>query len=79
LGIRHNERYSSSPEQHDPLIRGGSGYEVFFGFEYDKYPIRPALELGLGGFNRIEGGSRAGITCNISVFYYFFHDKKLGF
>jgi hypothetical protein len=70
LGIGHNEHYSSSGE-HDPLTRGGTGYEAFFGFEYDKYPLRPSLEHGLGGYKPIEGGYRAGITCNISLFYYF--------
>jgi hypothetical protein len=70
LGIGYNERYNSSPA-HDPSTRGGTGCEAFFGFEYDKYPLRPSLELSLGGFKRIEGGYRAGITCNISVFYYF--------
>lgn len=51
--------------------RSGSGYQAFFGVEYQKYLLRPALELGLGGYWSPEGNFTAGLVFNFSMLYYF--------
>jgi len=47
------------------------GYQGFFGVEYQKYLLRPALEIGIGGANNSDGSFRAGVICNLSMLYYF--------
>jgi hypothetical protein len=50
---------------------GNFGYEAFFGVEYQKYLIRPALEVGIGGSNKNDGSFHAGVIYNFSMLYYF--------
>lgn len=47
------------------------GYQGFFGVEYQKYLLRPALEIGIGGANNADGNFHAGVICNLSLLYYF--------
>lgn len=47
------------------------GYQGFFGVEYQKYLLRPAFEIGIGGTNHSDGSFQAGVICNLSVLYYF--------
>jgi len=47
------------------------GYQGFFGVEYQKYLLRPAFEIGIGGTNNSDSSFHAGVICNLSIFYYF--------
>jgi hypothetical protein len=47
------------------------GYQGFFGVEYQKYLLRPALEVGIGGINKSNGSYQAGVILNLSLMYYF--------
>ncbi len=47
------------------------GYQGFFGVEYQKYLLRPAFEIGIGGTNNSDSSFQAGVICNLSVLYYF--------
>jgi hypothetical protein len=47
------------------------GYQGFFGVEYQKYLLRPALEVGIGGVNNSDGSYHAGVIFNLSMLYYF--------
>ena len=46
------------------------GYQGFFGVEYQKYLLRPAFEIGIGGINNSDS-FHAGVICNLSILYYF--------
>ncbi len=48
-----------------------NGLQGFFGVEYQKYLVRPALEIGMGTFQNADGTNFAGMTYNFSLFYYF--------
>jgi len=48
-----------------------TGLEALFGVEYRKYLLRPALEIGMGGYQKSEGDNYAGLTVNFSLAYYF--------
>lgn len=71
LAIGHHEEFSGTTPESTTATKGGTGYEIFLGVEYQKWLIRPAVEIGLGGFDKIEGGFLAGTTFNVGVMYYF--------
>lgn len=70
IGIGYNKKTNGTVGE-TARFRGGSGFEAFFGIEYIKYVVRPTIDIAIGGFNRIDGGYDAGITCNLSLMYYF--------
>jgi hypothetical protein len=51
--------------------KSSTGYEAFFGVEYQKYLLRPALEIGMGNYFESDHNNYAGITFNFSLLYYF--------
>lgn len=71
LAIGHNEEFSGTTPSNTTATKGGTGYEAFMGVEYQKWLIHPAIEVALGGFNKIDGGFLAGTTFNAGVTYYF--------
>ena len=71
VAIGHNEEFSGTNPESTTVTKGGTGYEAFLGVEYQNWLIRPAFEIGLGGFNKSDGGFLAGTTLNVGVMYYF--------
>lgn len=69
IGLGFNKKKTGTATEFN--IRGGTGFEVFFGIEYLKYPVHPSLELAIGGFDRMGGNFEAGITGNFMLMYYF--------
>lgn len=67
----HSEDFSGTSVSDSKIVNGGSGYETFFGVEYQKYLLRPALEIGMGNYKKIDNNYYAGVVCNFSVLYYF--------
>lgn len=65
--------YSKSFEKEAKSSASNSrfGYQGFFGVEYQKYLLRPALEVGIGGINKSDGSYHAGVVFNLSLLYYF--------
>jgi hypothetical protein len=49
----------------------GNGYEAFFGVEYQKYMIRPSLEIGMGSYIKKDGDYYAGLSINAGLAYFF--------
>ena len=67
IGIGHRQYYGSNQNE----VLANNGYEAFFGIEYQKYIIRPALEISMGYYNQSQSVSRAGLSFNFSLLYYF--------
>ncbi len=71
VALGYSENFEGTSFKDSSVNNGGTGYEAFFGVEYQKYLIRPALEIGLGGFNKFDHTHFAGLIANFSVMYYF--------
>jgi hypothetical protein len=69
LGYAHSFRKKTDSDTGSS--DGSFAYQTFFGVEYQKYLIRPALEIGIGGSNKSDGTFQAGVIFNLSVMYYF--------
>ncbi|HBE77497.1 MAG TPA: hypothetical protein DDW65_06890 [Firmicutes bacterium] len=73
LGYAHSfrKKTDSDSDSNSGSSDGSFAYQAFFGVEYQKYLIRPALEVGIGGSNKSDGTFQAGVIFNLSVMYYF--------
>lgn len=71
IGWGHSEDFSGTNLSSTVITRGNTGYEAFLGVEYQKYIIRPTLEIGLGSYNRADGSYYAGTTFNLGLMYSF--------
>ena len=69
VALGYSESYTRTTDSSSS--NGNFGYEAFFGVEYQKYLLRPSLEIGIGGSNKNDGSFHAGVICNLSVLYYF--------
>lgn len=67
----YSEKYSGKTVGDSKIAEGGAGYEAFFGIEYQKYLLRPSLEIGMGSLATWDQRYYAGVVCNFSLFYYF--------
>jgi hypothetical protein len=71
IGWGHSEDFSGASLASSVITQGNTGYEAFLGVEYQKYIIRPTLEIGLGSYNRADGSYYAGTTFNFGLMYSF--------
>lgn len=71
FGWGHSEVFSGTNLFSAVITKGSTGYEAFLGVEYQKYIIRPTLEIGLGSYNRADGSYYAGTTFNFGLMYSF--------
>lgn len=55
----------------DSSSHSGFGYEAFFGIEYQKYLIRPSIEIGMGSYTKKNGDHYAGFSINAGLMYTF--------
>ena len=69
VALGYSENYTRTNDSSSS--NGNFGYETFFGVEYQKYLLRPALEIGIGGSNKNDGSFHAGVICNLAMLYYF--------
>lgn len=53
------------------LKTSNSGCEAFFGVEYRKYLLRPALEIAMGSYGKSNGTVYSGLSINFSLLYIF--------
>jgi hypothetical protein len=67
----HSEDFAGTNVSQAVITKGNTGYEAFLGVEYQKYIIRPTLEIGLGSYNRADGSYYAGTTFNFGLMYSF--------
>lgn len=63
--IGHHRRRTNSSSV------SGFGYEAFFGLEYQKYLIRPSIEIGMGSYTKKNGDDYAGFSINVGLMYAF--------
>lgn len=70
FGLGHNYHLQNSSSAAS-VKKGGEGCEAFFGVVYNKYFIRPSIEIALGAYKQRNGDYEAGITLNIAAMYYF--------
>jgi hypothetical protein len=72
LGFGLGRNYHlQNPSSTVSVGKGGEGCEAFFGVVYNKYLLRPSIEIALGAYERHNGDYDAGITLNIAAMYYF--------
>ena len=71
LSWGYSENFSGSTLETTSVTKGGNGYEAFMGIEYQKYALRPALEIGMGTMAKVDGSYYAGAIVNCSLIYYF--------
>ena len=71
MSVGYSESFNSSQSDNSTDSRFSKGLEGFFGVEYQKYLLRPALEIGMGGFKNSDNSYNAGLICNFSILYYF--------
>lgn len=71
IGWGHSEDFAGTNLSSAVITNGNTGYEAFMGVEYQKYVIRPTLEIGLGSYNRADGSYYAGTTINLGLMYSF--------
>lgn len=71
IGWGHSENFSGTNLSSAVVTKGNTGYEAFLGVEYQKYIIRPTLEIGLGSYTRADGSYYAGTTFNLGLMYSF--------
>lgn len=71
VDLGYSEGYQGTSSAAATINQGGTGCEAFFGIEYQKYLVRPALEIGLGSYKRYDGSFWAGVVYNVSLQYYF--------
>jgi opacity protein-like surface antigen len=69
VALGYSESYRRTTDSSSS--NGNFGYEAFFGVEYQKYLLRPALEIGIGSSNNNDGSFHAGVIYNFSMLYYF--------
>lgn len=69
-GLGHHRVFHSTESQ-TITDEERTGYQVFFGFEYRKHIIHPALELGITSIYRSDGSIRVGTSVNFGIYYYF--------
>jgi hypothetical protein len=71
LSWGYSENFAGNALETTTVIKGGNGYEAFLGVEYQRYALRPALEIGMGTYANIDGSYYAGAVVNFSLVYYF--------
>jgi hypothetical protein len=71
IGWGHSENFTGTNLSSATITKGNTGYEAFLGVEYQKYIIRPTLEIGLGSYNKADGSYYAGTTFNLGLMYSF--------
>lgn len=71
LSWGYSENFAGNSLDNAAVTKGGNGYEAFVGVEYQKFALRPALEIGMGTFAKIDGSYYAGAVINFSLIYYF--------
>ena len=71
LSIGYSKNFKGDSPDSAVVTNSGLGYEGFFGVEYKKYLLRPALEIGMGGYAKKGGAYFAGVIWNFSLHYYF--------
>ncbi len=65
------EDFDGSNVRNSKVSKAARGFQSFFGVEYEKFVLRPAVEIGLGSFRNNDGSYFAGVTYNFSLLYYF--------
>jgi hypothetical protein len=65
------EKFKNIHSNDTTASESARGFQGFFGVEYRKYLLRPALEIDMGSFHNADGSSYAGLTYNLSLMYYF--------
>jgi hypothetical protein len=70
ISAGHFKTYQKTDELTTESI-SGNGYEAFFGVEYQKYIIRPSIEIGMGSYIKKNGDYYAGLSVNAGVAYFF--------
>lgn len=70
ISAGHSKSYTKADDQTTKSI-SGNGYEAFFGIEYEKYIIRPSLEIGMGSYTKKNGDYYAGFSINAGLAYFF--------
>ena len=71
VGLGHCENYTGPTLGSATINSGNTGFEAFLGVEYQKYVIRPSLEIGLGSYSNADGSYYAGTTLNLGLMYSF--------
>ena len=65
------EDFNGKNVKNSTVSKAARGFQSFFGVEYQKFLLRPAVEIGLGSFRNNDGSYFAGVTYNFSLLYYF--------
>jgi hypothetical protein len=71
IGWGHSENFTGSTLSSATITKGNTGLEAFLGVEYQKYILRPSLEIGLGSYTKADGSYYAGTTFNFALMYTF--------
>lgn len=69
VSLGYSQDYKRTADSSD--ANGNTAFEAFFGVEYQRYLLRPSLEIGIGGLRKTNGSFYAGVIYNVSVMYYF--------
>lgn len=69
LGVGMSQRYVT--ENGVSTRKDSVGYQMFFGAEYRRFRLAPALEYGLGYSENSDGRYYAGSFINVGLHYYF--------
>jgi hypothetical protein len=69
-GLGHHRVFHSTGTQ-TVTDEERTGYQGFFGFEYRKHLIYPAIEFGITSMYRSDGSIRIGTSVNLGIYYNF--------
>lgn len=70
IGAGHYKRYRETNHVRTDSLSSNS-YEVFIGFEYQEYVIRPSLEIAMGSYTKKNGDHFGGFSLNVGLVYTF--------
>lgn len=70
-GLGHRRTFHGSNLAQTMTDEYRTGASAFFGLEYRKYTVRPAVELGLTALRRADGSFRVGTSFNAGIYYHF--------
>ncbi len=70
IGAGHYKRFREANHILTDSFSANS-YEAFIGFEYQKYVIRPSVEIAMGSYTKKNGDHFGGFSLNVGLVYTF--------
>ncbi|HOP75115.1 MAG TPA: hypothetical protein PLC07_08715 [Bacillota bacterium] len=70
IGAGHYKQYRETNHVSTDSSSSNS-YEAFIGFEYQKYVIRPSVEIAMGSYTKKNGDHFGGFSLNVGLAYSF--------